>query len=253
VTGLGLLLRKEIREQARTMRLVAVVAVFALLGLLSPVFARYVREIVEAVGGGQFEGMIPEPVVGDAVVQFTKNMGQFGVLIAILVAMGSVATETERGTAAFLLTKPITRGAFVAAKVIAIGALLALALAVAGVLCWIYTTILFEPLPVAGFAGAVALVWLSLAAFAAVTFLASVVTRSGLAAGGLGFGAFVATGIVSALPAIGSYMPTSLWGAADALALGTVPDPLAGPVLANVILVLAALGLAGWSFRRQEV
>jgi ABC-2 type transport system permease protein len=253
VTGLGLLLRKEIREQARTMRLVAVVAVFALLGLLSPVFARYVREIVEAVGGGQFEGMIPEPVVGDAVVQFTKNMGQFGVLIAILVAMGSVATETERGTAAFLLTKPITRGAFVAAKVIAIGALLALALAVAGVLCWIYTTILFEPLPVAGFAGAVALVWLSLAAFAAVTFLASVVTRSGLAAGGLGFGAFVATGIVSALPAIGPYMPTSLWGAADALALGTVPDPLAGPVLANVILVLAALGLAGWSFRRQEV
>jgi len=253
VTGLGLLLRKEIREQARTMRLVAVVAVFALLGLLSPVFARYVREIVEAVGGGQFEGMIPEPVVGDAVVQFTKNMGQFGVLIAILVAMGSVATETERGTAAFLLTKPITRGAFVAAKVIAIGALLALALAVAGVLCWIYTTILFEPLPVAGFAGAVAVVWLSLAAFAAVTFLASVVTRSGLAAGGLGFGAFVATGILSALPAIGPYMPTSLWGAADALALGTIPDPLAGPVLANVILVLAALGLAGWSFRRREL
>jgi ABC-2 type transport system permease protein len=253
VTGLGLLLRKEIREQARTMRLVAVVAVFALLGLLSPVFARYVREIVEAVGGGQFEGMIPEPVVGDAVVQFTKNMGQFGVLIAILVAMGSVATETERGTAAFLLTKPITRGAFVAAKVIAIGALLAIALTVAGVLCWIYTTILFEPLPVAGFAGGVALVWLSLVAFAAVTFLASVVTRSGLAAGGLGFGAFVATGILSALPAIGPYMPTSLWGAADALALGTVPDPLAGPVLANVILVLAALGLAGWSFRRQEL
>jgi ABC-2 type transport system permease protein len=253
VTGLGLLLRKEIREQARTMRLVAVVAVFAFLGLLSPVFARYVREIVEAVGGGQFEGMIPEPVVGDAVVQFTKNMGQFGVLIAILVAMGSVATETERGTAAFLLTKPITRGAFVAAKVIAIGALLALALAVAGVLCWIYTTILFEPLPVAGFAGAVAVVWLSLAAFAAVTFLASVVTRSGLAAGGLGFGAFVATGILSALPAIGPYMPTSLWGAADALALGTIPDPLAGPVLANVILVLAALGLAGWSFRRREL
>ena len=253
MTGLGLLLRKEIREQARTMRLVAVVAVFALLGLLSPVFARYVREIVEAVGGGQFEGMIPEPTVGDAVAQFIKNTGQFGILIAILVTMGSVAAEKERGTAAFLLSKPIGRGAFVTAKIVAIGTLLAAALGVGGVLCWIYTTILFEPLPALGFAGAVALMWLSLAAFAAVTFLASVVTRSGLAAGGLGFGAFVATGILSALPAIGPYMPTSLWGAADALALGTVPDPLAGPVLANVILVLAALGLAWWSFRRQEL
>jgi ABC-2 type transport system permease protein len=123
VTGFGLLLRKEIREQVRTARLPVVVAVFAMLGLLSPVFARYIREIVEAAGGGQFQGMIPEPTVADAVAQFTKNMGQFGVLIAILVTMGSVATEKERGTAAFLLTKPITRGAFVGAKVLAIGTL----------------------------------------------------------------------------------------------------------------------------------
>jgi ABC-2 type transport system permease protein len=253
VTGLGLLLRKEIREQVRTMRLVAVVAVFALFGLLSPVFARYVREIVEAVGGGQFGGMIPEPAVGDAVAQFIKNTGQFGVLIAILVTMGSVAAEKERGTAAFLLAKPIGRGAFVTAKVVAIGALLAIALGVGGVLCWIYTTILFEPLPVPGFAGAVALVWLSLATFAAVTFLASVVTRSGLAAGGTGFAIFIVTGILSALPAIGPFMPTSLWGAAGALAVGTVPDPLVGPVLVNVALILAALGLAWWSFRRQEL
>ncbi len=253
MSGFGLLLRKEIREQARTMRLVAVLAVFAVLGLVSPVFARYVREIVEAVGGGQFGGMIPEPTVGDAVAQFTKNIGQFGVLIAILVSMGSVAAEKERGTAAFLLAKPIGRGAFVTAKVVAIGALLAAALGGAGVLCWIYTTILFEPLPVLGFAAMVALMWLSLATFAAVTFLASVVTRSGLAAGGIGLGAFVTTGILAALPAIGPYMPPGLWGAAGALAVGTVPDPLAGPVLASVVLILAALGLAWWSFRRQEI
>ena len=224
MTGVGLLLRKEIREQVRTMRLVVVVAVFALLGLLSPVFARYVREIVEAVGGGQFEGMIPAPVAGDAVAQFTKNMGQFGVLIAILITMGSVATEKERGTAAFLLSKPITRGAFVAAKAAAVGGLLGLGVAVSAVLCWTYTTILFEPLPVAAFAGAAILVWLSLAVFAALTFLASVAARSALVAGGVGFGLFVLVGILSALPGIGPYMPTSLWGAADVLALGTVPD-----------------------------
>jgi ABC-2 type transport system permease protein len=253
VTGFGLLLRKEVVEQVRTMRLVVVVAVFAIFGLLSPVFARYVREIVEAVGGGQFGGMIPAPVVGDAVVQFTKNVGQFGVLVAILLTMGSVATEKERGTAAFLLTKPITRDAFVAAKIVAIGALLALALLVAGVLCWVYTAILFEALPVAGFAGALALLWLSLAVFAALTFLASVATRSALVAGGLGFGLFLLLGIFSAFPTIGPYMPLSLWTAADMLALGTVPDPLLGPVLVNVAIIAVALGLASWSFRRQEL
>jgi ABC-2 type transport system permease protein len=253
VTGFGLLLRKEIREQVRTARLPVVVAVFALIGLLSPVFARYVREIIEAVGGGQFQGMIPEPTVADAVAQFTKNMGQFGVLIAILVTMGSVATEKERGTAAFLLTKPITRGAFVGAKVLAIGTLLALATAVAGVLCWTYTAILFEPLPAAQFGAAVGLVWLSLAVVAALTFLASVATRSALVAGGIAFGAFLVAGILSVLPGLGTYMPTSLWGAAHLLALGTVPDPLAGPIVVNILFAVAAIGLAWWSFRRQEI
>jgi len=167
--------------------------------------------------------------------------------------MGSVASEKERGTAAFLLTKPITRGAFVGAKVLAIGALLALATAVAGALCWIYTALLFEQLPAAQFAAAVGLVWLSLAVVAALTFLASVTTRSALVAGGVAFGAFLVAGIVSALPGIGAYMPTSLWGAAGLLALGSVPDPLVGPILANVLFVIAAVGLAWRSFRRQEI
>jgi ABC-2 type transport system permease protein len=253
MTGLRLLLRKEIREQVRTMRLPVVVAVFALFGMLSPVFARYIREIVEAVGGGQLGGMIPEPAVADAVAQFTKNVGQFGVLIAILVTMGSVATEKERGTAAFLLTKPITRGAFIGAKVVAIGALLALATAVAGALCWIYTAFLFEQLPVVQFAAAVGLIWLSLAVVGALTFLASVTTRSAVVAGGVAFGAFLVAGILSALPGVGAYMPTSLWGAAGLLALGTVPDPLVGPIVANVLFVIVAVGLSWWSFRRQEI
>lgn len=253
MTGLGLMLGKELREQVRTMRLVVVVAVFAIFGLLSPVVARYTREIVEAVGGGQFGGMIPDPTVADAVIQLTKNVGQFGVVIAILVAMGAVAAEKERGTAGFILTKPVTRVAFIVAKVVAIGSLLALALAVAGALAWVYTAILFEPLPVAGFAAAVGLLWLSLAVFAALTFLASVVAPSGIVAGGIGFGAFVLAGILSALPGIGAYLPTSLWGAADQLAVGVVPDPLLGPVLFNAAVVAAAIGLAAAVFRRQEL
>ena len=167
--------------------------------------------------------------------------------------MGAVATEKERGTAAFILTKPVTRVAFVVAKVVAIGSLLAIALTVSGAFAWAYTAILFEPLPVAGFAGAVALLWLSLAVFAAVTFLASVVAPSGIVAGGIGFGAFIFAGIISVLPGLGPYLPTSLWGAADQLALGVVPDPLVGPVLFNVALIAATIGLAAAIFRRQEL
>jgi ABC-2 type transport system permease protein len=253
MTGFTLFLGKEVREQARTMRLVVVVAVFAIMGLVSPVVARYTREIVEAVGGGQFGGMIPDPTVADSVIQLTKNVGQFGVVIAILLAMGAVATEKERGTAAFILTKPVSRTAFITAKAAAIGGLLAVAVAIAGVLAWVYTTILFEALPVAGYAAAIGLVWLSLAVFAALTLLVSVVARSALVAGGIGLGLVFATGILSALPGVGAYMPTSLWSAADQVALGTVPDPFVGPVVVNALLAVGAVALAAAVFRRQEL
>jgi ABC-2 type transport system permease protein len=253
VQGFGLLLGKEVRELVRTMRLPVVLVVFAILGLVSPVFARYIREILEAVGGAQFQGVVPDPVAHDAVTQLTKNVGQFGVLIAILITMAAVATEKDRGTAAFLMTKPLGRGAFLGAKVTAIGSLLALATLLAGALCWVYTTILFEPLPVAGFIAALGLMWLSLAVFAAVTFLASVVAPSALVAGGIGLASFMIAGFLSIVPGVGRYLPTGLWGMAEELATGDVPDALAGALAVNVAIVVAAIGIAWWSFRRQEL
>ncbi len=251
--GFRRLFGKEIRELVRTARLPVVLVVFALLGLVSPVFARYMREILEAVGGSQFQGLVPEPVVADAVVQLTKNLGQFGVIMAILVTMGSVAGEKERGTAVFLLTKPLGRPAFLWAKVAAIGLLLAMATALAGALCWAYTAVLFEPLPVLAYGASVALLWLSLAVFAAITFAASVVAPSALVAGGVGIVALLAAGFVSVAPGLAPYLPTGLWDISNQVAVGSIPDGVAGAVAVNVAIIVIALALSTWSFRRQEL
>lgn len=251
--GFWLLFGKEMRELVRTARLPVVLVVFALLGLVSPVLARYMREILEAVGGNQLQGLIPDPVVDDAVIQFTTNLGQFGVLIAVLITMGSVAAEKDRGTAAFLLTKPLDRGAFLGAKVAAIGLLLAMATALAGAACWAYTAILFEPLPVVGYVVSVALVWLSLAVFAAITFTASVMAPSALVAGGVGLVALLLAGFISIVPDLAPYLPTGLWGIANELAIGTTPASMVGPVVANVAIIVIACALSAWSFQRQEL
>ena len=52
--------------------------------------------------------------------------------------MGSVASEKERGTAALLLTKPVGRGAFLVAKIVAISATLGISTAIAGAGAWFY-------------------------------------------------------------------------------------------------------------------
>ena len=121
VTGFSVLLRKELLEQWRTLRLPVIAAVFVVIGLGSPLLARFTPELLEALGGAQFQIVLPPPTTADAVDQLIKNVSQFGILVAVLLAMGSVATEKERGTAGLILTKPASRGAFLFAKLVAIG------------------------------------------------------------------------------------------------------------------------------------
>jgi ABC-2 type transport system permease protein len=260
MSGFWLLLRKELLELTRTMRLYVMAIVFALFAIISPLTAKYLPDIVKALAGSQLSlvGLIPTPTTADAVDQFLKNLTQFGALTAILLAMGSVATEKERGTAAFILTKPVSRAAFLAAKLVAIAACLLVATAVAGALGYYYTAVLFEPLPLGGYAAMCTLLWLSLVVYAALTFLGSTLTRSSAAAAGIGIGFLLGSGIVSALPTVGRYMPESLAVPARALALGSGPSgstqaDLLGPVAVNVAIALAAALMAWLSFRRQEV
>jgi ABC-2 type transport system permease protein len=247
------LLGKELLEQWRTMRLPLVAVVFVLVGLSSPLLARFTPEILKAVAGDQIPIQLPTPTAADAIDQLAKNLNQFGALIAILLAMGSVAAEKERGTAALLLAKPVSRAAFLVAKLAAIGVTLAIGVAVAVAGAWFYTLVLFEPLPIAGVAAAGALDWLLLMAWASLTFLGSTLTRSSLAAAGLGIVALIVVGVLSALPPIAPWLPTGLAGPARALALGSAGPSALQPLVATALLIAACVALAWSSFRRQEL
>jgi ABC-2 type transport system permease protein len=253
MTGFVVLLRKELLEQWRTTRLPVVATIFLLVGLTSPLLARFTPEILKAVGGGEFSITLPTPDAADAYDQLAKNVGQFGALIAVLLAMGAVATEKERGTAALILTKPAGRGAFLLAKLVAIAATLGLSTAIAAAGGWFYTLVLFRPLDVGGFAAATVLMWLPLVAFAAITLLASTVTRSAIAAAGVGLVAFVVIGIVSVVPGIGPYLPTGLGAPARALALGLPGADVLRPSLAAAVLIVALVVVSWLAFRNQEL
>ena len=256
MAGFRILLRKELLESWRTMRLPVVGGLFLVVGLTSPLLAKFLPEIVKAAGGDQLSGLqIPEPVVEDAVLQLWKNLAQFGAFAAIILAMGSVATELDRGTAAFILSKTVSRGAFLAAKVAAIGLVLAVAVVMAVVVGWVYTAILFEPMPIGGWVALAFLAWLAMSPWAALTFLGSTVTGSVAAAAGLGFIAWLGLSIAAAVPNIGRFLPGGLDGPAVSLADGSPVDPadLLVPVLSTLVLVSVALLVAGRSFRRQEL
>src|SRR6476660_2640561 len=174
---LGILLRKELHESWRTYRLPIVGGLFLFVGLASPLLAKFLPEILKAAGGDQLGNLtIPAPVPADAVAQLWKNLAQFGAFAAIILAMGAVATEKDRGTAAFVLAKTASRGGFLAAKAVAIGLVLAIVTILAVAVGCIHAAIMFEPMAICGWVVLAVLAWLGVSVWAALTFLGSTVT-----------------------------------------------------------------------------
>jgi ABC-2 type transport system permease protein len=255
MNGFAILLRKELLEAWRTRRLPVVVVLFLVVGIVSPLSARYLPEIVKALGG-QLQVQIPTPVAADALAQLQKNLGQLGTLAAIALAMGSVSGELDRGTAALVLAQPVTRSAFLAAKLVAIGAVLGVSVVAACLVAWVYTALLFEPLPIPGWVAMAALSWLALMAWAAITFFASAVTGSTIAAAGLGFVGVVLISLASIVPALDRLLPSALSAPAIQLALDTtVSDAGAAltAVLGTTVLIVAAALAAQLAFRSRDL
>src|SRR5260221_9281764 len=147
-------LRKELLEQWRTYRMLVVGAVLLAFGLLSPLTARLTPELIRLIPNGeQLAGLIPAPTALDAVAQYLKNMSQFAVILALLLTMGAVSQEKERGTAAMMLSKPLPRWVFLAAKFAALGLTFAAGLALAGAGAYYYSVLLFGPLDLAAWVG----------------------------------------------------------------------------------------------------
>ena len=93
-------------QQWRTKRLLVVVAVFVLFGLMSPLIAKFTPELLRTIEGAeQFADLIPEPTSTDAITQYIKNLTQFGFILAVLLGMGAIAGEKEKGTAAMFHVK----------------------------------------------------------------------------------------------------------------------------------------------------
>lgn len=246
-------LSKELREQWRTYRFLITLIVLNLFGLLSPLLAYFTPQILQAVPGVEgLSEIIPPPTVQDAIGQYIKNLSQFAILFAILLPMGSVSREKERGTAALVLTKPLPRSTFLLAKAVAYGLTFAVSLLIAGLAGYYYTGLLFEFLPFDRWMAMNGFLWLYVMVYVGLTLLFSTLSRSQALAAGLSFTVLLALGVISISKTIAVYLPAQLitWGAT----LFVQPESAYwGSLGVSAGLIVAAM-LAAWLiFRRQEL
>ncbi len=245
--------RKEWLELVRTKRMLIALVVLVLFGMTSPLLAKMTPKIMTLVPGGeQFAGMIPEPTINDAIAQYVKNIAQFGILLALLFGMGSVASEKDKGTAAMILSKPMPRFTFLAAKLAAYALLFLIAILIAGAACYYYTYVLFGPLDILQFAGMNGLILIYLLVYVALTVCFSTLTRTQYIAIGMGFGALILFGIISAIPGWGVYTPDLLIANAGLIGSGKAAENWEGLWISLGLIGLSTLG-AWLVFRQQEI
>jgi ABC-2 type transport system permease protein len=213
MSGLVPLLKKEFKEQVRTHRLLIVTAIFLFFGLLTPIELKYLPQIIQ-LAGEQMNIEIPPPTAIQSLAEYAGTIGQIGVLLTVLIAMGAIANELRRGTAVMTLSKPVTRAAYVNAKLIAVSLTFLIALVVASLFCFGYTVWLIGPADVLPFVALNLLLILFLIFCLSIALLFSSMFKSSLAAGGLAIAILIVQAIFSALPYIGNYFPSKIltWG-----------------------------------------
>jgi ABC-2 type transport system permease protein len=245
--------KKEWLEQRRTKKFLVALIVLVLFGMTSPLLAKLTPQILTMVPGGEsLIALIPTPTVADAVGQYLKNTGQFGILLALLFSMGAVAAEKEKGTSALVLSKPMPRFVFLMAKFCALALTFTCALVLSGLLGYYYTVVLFGSVPMLPWLEMNGLLLLYLLIYAAITLFFSTLTRTQYIAAGGAFGVLILLSIVGSLPGLGKYVPAGLLENASNLMSGA---GIAGwqCLWIGIGLIVIFLMSAWLVFRRQEL
>lgn len=243
------LFKKEFRGQLRTYRLLIVVAVFFVFGLGTPLMLKYLYALVPAEN---IAISIPEFTTADVVKSFISSLGQLGLIAAILVAMGSVATERESGTAAMTLSKPVGCGSFILAKLAALAVTFGVAIAVGAVGCYLYTVVLFGNPGGLDFFIATLLGALYLLFCLAVTVMYSSFVKSPIAAGGLSLVTLAAIAGTAGLRGMKDYSPGALLSWAEDVASAGGPNSWWVLIVGVVLIIITTV--IGWQvFKRKEL
>lgn len=251
------LFKKEFTEQWRTSKILIVTATFFLLGMTGPVTLKLLPELLKNSTNtqGLQITLTRQMAVTDYLLNFFSQMTLLPVLVLILVAMGTVAGERERGTHVFVLTKPVSRSQFIVTKYLTYLIILAGAITLTAVGAVYYTILLAETgtVQVGPFIMTTLAMFSQMAFILAIVVLCSSLFKSAVAAGGASFVAFVIISSGSGfLPAqVSQYLPFNfLSQGREAFAGKISSSDMLIPVLSG--LLLSALVIAAGCFVAEK-
>ena len=238
--------RLELVRLFRTHRIWILFGVFALFGALGPLTARFLPEIVEAVGGG-VEIAVPPPSPELAMAGYLGNALQIGILAIAFVAAAALAFDSKPEMAVYLRTRASIPQILAPRYVVNMLASV-VSFVIGTTIAYVGSAILIGAPLLGGTVTATLLLSVYLVFVVALTGFAASLVRSIPGTALITVGVLIVIGIIGLIPQVDAWLPSSLVGSFDALIAGGGFDYW-GPLAVTIIL---SMGLIAASFALME-
>lgn len=139
------LFQKELLENWRNKKWIWVPLVIILLSIMDPISSYYLPQIIDAVGGMP-EGTvfeIPDYAPQDVVLMTLSQLNSLGVLVVVLISMGTIAGERKSGVSELILVKPVSYKNYITSKWVSYVLLVWVSLFLGVCMSWYYINLLF--------------------------------------------------------------------------------------------------------------
>jgi len=261
LAGFGNMLAKELGEWFRTRRwlwqfliwLIIINGFLALLLFVLPALAS-IRPELKPIAEGVFSGLPPE--VGGVMIYFSIIV-MTGTIGVIILAQDEIIQEKQSGTAAWILSKPAARPAFILTKllsntIVALVFIVAVPALVTLVEIFLAT---HKVLPLAPFLAGAGVVWLVLFFYISLVILLGVLFESRGPVLGIAFGVmFGGLMIRNFFPPINYVLPLSMEGIALMVEQGAPLPAMAVPqLISTAVLSIVFILVALWRFKHIEL
>lgn len=165
------LFQKEVLENWRNFKWVWVPLVIILLAIMDPITNYYLPQLIDIVGGmpdgAAFE--VPVPSIEEAIMMSLSQLSTLGILVLVLISMGTITSERKSGISELVLAKPVSFRNYITAKWVSWIALVWVSLILGMAMIWYYGNLLF---------GEISLVTIALVIFFYGLWLTLVMTLS---------------------------------------------------------------------------
>ncbi|MCM1989933.1 ABC transporter permease [Oceanirhabdus seepicola] len=251
------MLVKETKELCKNYKILIMPLIFTLLALMQPITIKMLPNLLKNSGdlpkGTVIQ--IADPLVSDVLSGLLGQFAQLGIIVIILMVMGTIAGERSLDITAMVLVKPIGRAKYYFAKIFTYSVLVIFSTYIALVVSAYYTEIIFGEISWAHILLGTTVYLPNLLLVIAVVIFFSSFFKSQMAVAGAAFISYI---LFSTIPQylgefINSISPNKLSVCASNILVGGNNVEFLKPVL-GVMGLSIILVLCGWFiFRKQEI